>query len=268
MWLLRSPLSPACTCRFFFTDVRDDVLLSDVALRGMRRIFEREVCPFCAVSLVVASAVASVSERSLEPLKSLAAVRSCPLFAALAAFRSLSSSVSVTPRTFFPSRLLFFASLGHQWLHARAVRESSTTEESMEGLEKALRREMWRNRRGTAEQVCSSRKVKGERQRRGSRPQKHGWTKATKEARRKDAELAGRSTLALPTDKDCAPQVEYRTNHKLARASAICENSSGIVWKCSTCSDGSSKRGTSCARNVWGTPRQGKAMNELRRKKA
>ena len=144
----------------------------------MREIFESEVCPFCAVPLVVASAVASVSERSLEPLKSLAAVRSCPLLAALAAFTSLSCFVSVTPRTFSPSRLLFFASLGHEWLHTRAVRKSSTTGESMEGLEKALRRELWRNQRGTPEQICSSSQVQGERQWRESRPQGQGWTKA------------------------------------------------------------------------------------------
>ena len=126
-----------------------------------------------------------------------------------------------------------------------AKRKSSTTEEPMEGLEKALWRELWRNQRETEEQICSSSQVQGERQRRESRPQGHGWTKATNETRRKDAELWERRTLALPTDKDCAPQMEHRANHEFARASAICETSSGIVWKCSTCSDGSSRRGTS-----------------------
>ena len=87
---------------FRVSDVREDVLLSDVAFQRVCGLLKRTIRPFWASppvwkSCSIASAVASVGGRSLEPLRRLATVRSCPLSAASAALRSVRFTRTLTP---------------------------------------------------------------------------------------------------------------------------------------------------------------------------
>ena len=94
--------------------MREDVLLSNITFEGVRVCFERSVCPslcFAARLIELLNRVGLSSRLAgevLEPLSSLAAVRSCPLSAACAALRSLSFSPSASPG---PSLLLSFCFL-------------------------------------------------------------------------------------------------------------------------------------------------------------